>query len=185
MFPAWPFAFLPGSPVFFYFRVPGLTHAFGDDHKSMFSLPVFCSGAPCDFADLCHFCALLTWDPAPAHRDRLAGSAAQVSAFARFARGFWPRCAHRRDWPLVALCRFRCDDLRLWYAHLRHRRQHGWTCPQSARALFSAFSRSVSGDAFISWSLTPSTVSRLRPPVACWLHELVVSITEWQMKPKK
>ena len=29
-------------------------HSYTDDHKSMFSLPVFCSGAPCDFADLCH-----------------------------------------------------------------------------------------------------------------------------------
>ena len=67
-------------------------------------------------------------------------------------------------------CRFRFDGMWLWYAFIRHRRQHGWTCPQPACALFSSFSRSVSGDAFVFWSLMPSTVLRLSPVVACLWH---------------
>ena len=85
MFPAWPIAFRPGSPGFFS-CVSGLTHAFGDDHKSMFSFPVFCSGAACGLPD--DF-----------------GHGVPVDAI-----GLW-----------FAFCRFRCDELRLWHAYLRHR----------------------------------------------------------------
>ena len=66
---------------------------------------------------------------------------------------------------------FRFVGMWLWYAFIRHRLQHGLMCPQPACALFSSsFSRPVSGDAFVFWSLMPSTVSRLSPVVACLWH---------------
>ena len=135
--------FPPVHRAFLFLLLLGSTCALGDDLKSVFF----------SFGELLRrsvrhgkTCSPLS-PPSTSHLGSFSGSSGSPSRGPLSVSGAW-----------------------LWYAFIRHRRQHGWTCPQSTCALFSAFSRSVSGDAFVSWTLKSSTVSRLSPFVACLWH---------------
>ena len=142
MLPAWPFGFLPGSPGVLYPLFLGLTLTFGDDHKSIF----FSSGG---VLYVLVGLLLLVCSEHFSSRVlfRLIGFLSQgaIVDFGLLTRG----CGTPSS---------------------RHRRQHGWTCPQPAYALMSSpFSRPASGNAYVFLSLMLSTVSRLSYALVTWL----------------
>ena len=153
MLPAWLFGFLPGSPDVLSHIFLGLTHAFGDDHKSMsFIFPVCRSDALYVSTDLRLFVHFEHFSFEVLLR--LFGFVSQgaIVDFDSLTCG--------------------CGTLSLGTGVSTGGRAHSPPAPW-----FSSFSHPVLVYAYVFWPMLPSTVSRLSCALVTWLsRESCVSL---------